>query len=80
MVHVVTLSALRTGHTWEKFLTGQPCQLRGIPGQAVGQGGTREWPRGCLHADNVKTGITELVDGLDGVGLRANGADDGGPT
>jgi hypothetical protein len=31
-----------------------------------------------VHADNVETGISELVDGLDGVGLGANSADDGG--
>lgn len=33
---------------------------------------------GEVHADNVKTGISELVDGLNRVGLGANGADDGG--
>lgn len=30
-----------------------------------------------VHANNIKTGISELVDGLDRVGLGANGADDG---
>lgn len=32
---------------------------------------------GEVHANNVKTSIAELVDGLDGVGLGADGADDG---
>lgn len=32
---------------------------------------------GEVHADNVETGIAQLVDGLDRVGLGANGADDG---
>jgi hypothetical protein len=32
---------------------------------------------GEVHADDVKTGITEHVDLLGGVGLRSNGADDG---
>lgn len=31
-----------------------------------------------VHADDVETGIAESVDGLDGVGLGTNGADDGG--
>ena len=33
---------------------------------------------GKVHADDVKTGITEVVNGLDRVGLGANGANDGG--
>jgi hypothetical protein len=32
---------------------------------------------GEVHADNVQTRLAELVDGLNGVGLWANGADDG---
>ena len=35
---------------------------------------------GEVHANDVKTGGAQLVDGLDGVGLGANSADDGGPT
>lgn len=33
---------------------------------------------GEVHANDVETGIAETVDGLDRVGLGANGADDGG--
>lgn len=33
---------------------------------------------GEVHAHDVKTGQAQLVDGLDRVGLGANGADDGG--
>lgn len=33
---------------------------------------------GEVHADDVETGITQTVDGLDRVGLGANGADNGG--
>ena len=33
---------------------------------------------GKVHADNIKSGGAQLVDGLDRVGLGANGADDGG--
>jgi hypothetical protein len=32
---------------------------------------------GEVHADNVETGLAQGVDGLDGVGLGADGADDG---
>ena len=35
---------------------------------------------GEVHANDIKTGLAELVDGHDRVGLGANGADDGGPT
>lgn len=35
---------------------------------------------GEVHANDVETGIAETVDGLDRVGLGANGADDGGAT
>ena len=31
-----------------------------------------------VHANNVEAGIAEGADGLDGIGLGANGADDGG--
>ena len=33
---------------------------------------------GEVHANNVETSSTELVDGLDGVCLRSNCADDRG--
>lgn len=33
---------------------------------------------GEVHAGHVQAGITQLVDGLDRVGLGADGADDGG--
>lgn len=33
---------------------------------------------GEVHADNVQTSRSQLVDGLDGVRLGANSADDGG--
>lgn len=35
---------------------------------------------GEVHADNIETSGTQLVDGLDGVGLGTNGADDGSTT
>lgn len=35
---------------------------------------------GEVHANDVEAGIAEAVDGLDRVGLGANGADDGGAT
>lgn len=34
---------------------------------------------GKVHANDVQPGITELVDGLNGVGLGANRANDGRP-
>ncbi len=34
---------------------------------------------GEVHAHNVQARLAQLVNGLDGVGLGANGADDGGP-
>lgn len=33
---------------------------------------------GEVHADHIETSSAQLVDGLDAVGLGANGADDGG--
>ena len=35
---------------------------------------------GEVHANDIETSGAELVDGLDGVGLGSNGADDGGST
>lgn len=34
---------------------------------------------GKVHADNIETGTTEVVDGLDRVCLRTDSADNGGP-
>lgn len=45
--------------------------------RALMKGEGRQKTYGEVHANNVETGLAEGVDGLNRVGLGADGADDG---